>query len=69
MISLNYTKEDFLENALTKTVGLAESFREPGLVGTGTSTRVLKITSEQQAESRRVGSDGFPPLREADMDG
>ena len=36
---------------MTKTVGLTKRSREPGLVGTGTSTWALNITSEQQAES------------------
>lgn len=36
---------------MTKTVGPAKSFREPETVRTGTSTRALKITSEQQAEN------------------
>ena len=44
---------------MTKTVGLTKRHREPGMVGTGTSTWALKITSEQQAESgpMRVRSD------------
>lgn len=47
-----YTSIDFEKtNALTKTVSPPKRFREPGLVGTGTSTWALNITSEQQAES------------------
>ena len=34
-----YTNNNFLKiNAMTKTVGLAKRPREPGMVGTGTST-------------------------------
>ena len=44
---------------MTKTVGLTKRHREPGMVGTGTSTWALNITSEQQAERIDIGATRF----------